>query len=67
MEEIVVDDAPGLAWIVNLGCIELHPHPFAPAILSTPTNCGSISIRFRVLVGRMYAVSPSKYKVYSKR
>src|SRR5215813_973296 len=25
-EEIVVDDAPGLAWIVNLGCIELHPH-----------------------------------------
>src|SRR5438046_9142209 len=26
-EEIVVDDAPGLAWIVNLGCIELHPHP----------------------------------------
>ena len=26
-EEIVVDDTPGLAWIVNLGCIELHPHP----------------------------------------
>src|SRR2546426_10508371 len=26
-EEIVVDDASGLAWIVNLGCIELHPHP----------------------------------------
>ena len=25
-EEVVVDDAPGLAWIVNLGCIELHPH-----------------------------------------
>jgi DNA ligase D-like protein (predicted polymerase) len=24
--EIVVDDAAGLAWIVNLGCIELHPH-----------------------------------------
>jgi hypothetical protein len=22
----VVDDASGLAWIVNLGCIELHPH-----------------------------------------
>jgi hypothetical protein len=22
----VVDDAAGLAWIVNLGCIELHPH-----------------------------------------
>ena len=25
-EEIVVDDAAGLAWIVNLGCLELHPH-----------------------------------------
>jgi DNA ligase D-like protein (predicted polymerase) len=26
-EEIVVNDAAGLAWVVNLGCIELHPHP----------------------------------------
>lgn len=26
-EELVVNDAAGLAWIVNLGCIELHPHP----------------------------------------
>ena len=25
-KEIVVEDAAGLAWIVNLGCIELHPH-----------------------------------------
>jgi bifunctional non-homologous end joining protein LigD len=25
-EEVVVDDAAGLAWMVNLGCIELHPH-----------------------------------------
>jgi bifunctional non-homologous end joining protein LigD len=25
-DEIIVDDAAGLAWIVNLGCIELHPH-----------------------------------------
>src|SRR3954463_6855680 len=25
-DEIVVDDAAGLAWIVNLGWIELHPH-----------------------------------------
>ncbi|MFL5583786.1 MAG: DNA primase small subunit domain-containing protein [Gemmatimonadaceae bacterium] len=25
-EEIVVDNTAGLAWIVNLGCIELHPH-----------------------------------------
>ena len=26
-EEVVVDDAAGLIWAVNLGCIELHPHP----------------------------------------
>src|SRR5262244_645529 len=26
-KEIVVDDAAGLAWIVNLGCIDLNPHP----------------------------------------
>lgn len=25
-EEVVVDDTAALAWIVNLGCIELHPH-----------------------------------------
>ncbi len=25
-EEVVIDDVAGLAWIVNLGCIELHPH-----------------------------------------
>jgi bifunctional non-homologous end joining protein LigD len=26
-DEIVVDDAAGLAWVVNLGCIDLNPHP----------------------------------------
>jgi len=35
-EEIVVDDAAGLAWIVNLGCIELHPHPVRTADLDHP-------------------------------
>jgi bifunctional non-homologous end joining protein LigD len=35
-EEIVVDDAAGLAWIVNLGCIELHPHPVRSANLEHP-------------------------------
>src|ERR1700686_4625356 len=35
-EEIVVDDAPGLVRIVNLGCIELHPHPIRTANLEHP-------------------------------
>jgi bifunctional non-homologous end joining protein LigD len=35
-EEIVVDDAAGLAWVVNLGCIELHPHPIRSANLDHP-------------------------------
>jgi bifunctional non-homologous end joining protein LigD len=35
-EEIVVDDAAGLAWIVNLGCVELHPHPVRSGDLDHP-------------------------------
>jgi DNA ligase D-like protein (predicted polymerase) len=35
-EEVVVDDAAGLAWVVNLGCIELHPHPVRSGALDTP-------------------------------
>src|SRR5712691_10766988 len=36
VEEVVVDDAAGLAWIVNLGCIELHPHPVRAGDLEHP-------------------------------
>src|SRR5579863_587224 len=35
-EEVVVDDAAGLAWIVNLGCLELHPHPVRSGDLDHP-------------------------------
>jgi DNA ligase D-like protein (predicted polymerase) len=35
-EEVVVDDVAGLAWVVNLGCIELHPHPVQSADLEHP-------------------------------
>ncbi|HEX2485847.1 MAG TPA: non-homologous end-joining DNA ligase [Myxococcota bacterium] len=35
-EEVVVEDAAGLAWVVNLGCIELHPHPVRAEALDHP-------------------------------
>jgi DNA ligase D-like protein (predicted polymerase) len=35
-EEVVVEDAAGLIWIVNLGCIELHPHPVHASDLEHP-------------------------------
>ena len=35
-EELVVNDAAGLAWVVNLGCIELHPHPVRANNLEHP-------------------------------
>jgi bifunctional non-homologous end joining protein LigD len=35
-DEIVVDGAAGLAWVVNLGCLELHPHPVRSADLDHP-------------------------------
>ncbi|HEX6275606.1 MAG TPA: DNA polymerase domain-containing protein [Polyangiaceae bacterium] len=34
--EVVVDDSAGLAWVVNLGCIELHPHPVRAVDLEHP-------------------------------
>jgi DNA ligase D-like protein (predicted polymerase) len=37
-EEVVVDDAAGLAWIANLGCMELHPHPVVSADLEHPNE-----------------------------
>jgi len=35
-DEIVVDDAAGLAWVVNLGCIDLNPHPVRAEDLDHP-------------------------------
>ena len=35
-DELVVDNAAALAWVVNLGCIELHPHPVRAADLDHP-------------------------------
>jgi DNA ligase D-like protein (predicted polymerase) len=35
-EEIVVRDAAQLAWIINLGCIDLNPHPVRAGNLDHP-------------------------------
>jgi bifunctional non-homologous end joining protein LigD len=35
-DEIVLDDAAGLAWVINLGCIDLNPHPVRADDLDHP-------------------------------
>ncbi|MDQ2964519.1 MAG: non-homologous end-joining DNA ligase, partial [Chloroflexota bacterium] len=35
-DEIVIDDAAGLAWVVNLGCIDMNPHPVRAEDLDHP-------------------------------
>jgi DNA ligase D-like protein (predicted polymerase) len=35
-EEVVIDDVAGLAYVVNLGCIELHPHAVRTGDLNHP-------------------------------
>jgi bifunctional non-homologous end joining protein LigD len=35
-EEVVLRDAAGLAWVANLGCIDLNPHPVRASDLDHP-------------------------------
>jgi len=35
-DEVVVDNAAALAWVVNLGCIDLNPHPVRAGDLAHP-------------------------------
>ncbi len=35
-EEIVLHEAAGLAWVANLGCIDLNPHPIRATDLDHP-------------------------------
>ncbi|GLH95022.1 non-homologous end-joining DNA ligase [Phytohabitans aurantiacus] len=35
-DEIVVRDAAGLAWVINLGCVDLNPHPVRAEDLDHP-------------------------------
>ena len=67
-EEVVVDDAAGLAWIVNLGCIELHPHPVRAGDLDHPdelrvdldpgpgvpgTTCARVALEVKALLDEL--------------
>ena len=35
-DEVVITDEAGLAWVINLGCIDLNPHPVRAADLDHP-------------------------------
>ncbi len=35
-DEVVVDDAAGLLWVANLGCMDLNPHPVRADDLDHP-------------------------------
>ncbi len=35
-DEVVVTDAAGLAWVVNLGCVDLNPHAILAADIDHP-------------------------------
>lgn len=35
-QEVVIDDAAGLAWVINLGCVDLNPHPVLAGDLDHP-------------------------------
>src|SRR5258708_4552766 len=35
-DEVVLRDAAGLVWVVNLGCIDLNPHPVLASDLDHP-------------------------------
>ena len=35
-DEVVVDNAAALAWVVNLGCIDLNPHPVRSGDIEHP-------------------------------
>lgn len=35
-EEAVIRDAAGLAWVINLGCLDLNPHPIRAEDLDHP-------------------------------
>jgi bifunctional non-homologous end joining protein LigD len=35
-DEVVLDSAPGLAWVANLGCLDLNPHPVRASDLDHP-------------------------------
>ena len=55
----VVTNTAGLAWIANLGCIDLHTWHCRWTTSSGPTTCSSTSTRAPATRGRTCARSPS--------
>src|SRR5215813_5133057 len=51
-EEIVVSDAAQLAWVVNLGCIDLNPHPVRADDLDPVPGIGWAQIRQVAVVAK---------------
>ena len=37
-DEVVISDAAGLAWVVNLGCVDLNPHPVFATDMEHPAE-----------------------------
>ena len=44
-EETVIRDAAGLAWVVNLGCLDLNPHPVRAEDLEHPDVAARLDCR----------------------
>jgi DNA primase len=53
--EVVVRHAADLAWLVNLGCVDLHPHPTRAEDLEHPDELRVDLDRSRAWAGRRCA------------
>ena len=56
-DEIVIDDAAGLAWVANLGCIDLNPHPVRAEDLDHPDE---LRVDLDPVPGRRVAADPAR-------
>ncbi len=56
-DEIVIEDAAGLAWVANLGCIDLNPHPVRADDLDHPDE---LRVDLDPVPGRRVAADPRR-------